>query len=47
VGPVIDREPRIVVLRDWLLREAAEGERRLRDLVRRVSRGKSYAATKR
>ena len=43
---LVSREPRIVALRDWLLAEAAEEERRLSDLVKRF-RGKRYAGTKR
>jgi LysR family glycine cleavage system transcriptional activator len=35
-------EPMVATLRDWLLAEAAEDERRLRALV-----GKGYAGTKR
>jgi hypothetical protein len=38
------REPRVLALRDWLLAEAAEEERRLRDLAMRGFRGKCYAA---
>jgi LysR family transcriptional regulator, glycine cleavage system transcriptional activator len=40
------REPRVLALRDWLLAEAAEEEKRLRDLIKRTC-GKGYAGTKR
>lgn len=41
------REPRVLLLRDWLLGEAAEEESCLRDLVKRGFRGKGHPATKR
>jgi len=40
------REPRVLALRDWLLAEAAEEERSLRDLVKRSFRGKGHVETK-
>jgi LysR family transcriptional regulator, glycine cleavage system transcriptional activator len=40
------REPRVLALRDWLLAEAAEEVKRLRDVVK-PSYGKGYAGTKR
>jgi LysR family transcriptional regulator, glycine cleavage system transcriptional activator len=35
---LVSREPMVLALRDWLLAEAAEEERRLRDLVKGLSR---------